>query len=474
MRILNTLLILVFCCMTHLALAQYEGAKEGFAFRMIAPNHQYVIDNELIQKDFGLGLEFEYLRQISGALNFSVPMRLSQIKLPQDDNGTLRDASKLGLDLLLHLKYCQESKFIYPHLFAGVGAGLVNQEDFGVEIPLGIGLNFRLGHHVYLSTKGEYRLGFEDRSDHVQLGAGILFLIGPGGEEPPKMTDRDNDGVNDNEDLCPDTPGLPGLNGCPDSDGDGVTDGDDDCPTVAGLVSLRGCPDADGDGVTDQADECPNEAGPADNNGCPIRDQDGDGVNDDDDQCPDQPGPAATLGCPDADGDGIADKDDACPDAAGPAATRGCPDRDGDGIIDTEDRCPDSAGPASNNGCPEIQEEDKEVLNFAMSAVQFETARTTLLAESSTVLDQIVDIMNRYPDYKLRINGHTDSIGSSRTNQTLSEQRAKACYDYLLGKGISASRMSYRGFGESQPIGDNRYKAGRDQNRRVEFDLYLD
>lgn len=474
MRIPNFLMILLLCCLTMPALAQYEGANEGFAFRMVAPNHQFLIDNELIDDDFGLGLEFEYLRQINSALNFSIPLRLSQVKQPLDDVGTLREASKLGLDLLLHLKYCKEPKFVYPHLFAGVGTSLTDLEEFGFEVPIGVGLNFRLGRHIYLSTKGEYRLGFEDRKDHVQVGAGILFIIGPGAPQEPEVTDRDGDGVNDNEDLCPDTPGIAGLNGCPDSDGDGVVDGDDACPDVAGLANLAGCPDADGDGVTDQADECPNEAGPADNNGCPIRDADGDGVVDADDQCPDQPGPAATMGCPDGDGDGIADKDDNCPDAAGPAATGGCPDSDGDGIIDPEDRCPDSAGPASNNGCPEIEEEDKETLDLAMSAVQFETASANLKIESNDILDQIVEIMNRYPDYKLRVNGHTDSIGSSTTNQSLSERRAKSCYDYLLAKGISASRMSYQGFGESQPIADNRYKAGREQNRRVEFDLYLE
>ncbi|MEZ4993462.1 MAG: hypothetical protein R2824_23770, partial [Saprospiraceae bacterium] len=249
MKMPNTLLILVFCCLTQLALAQYDGAKEGFAFRMVAPNHQYLIDNELIQKDFGLGMEFEYLRQISSALNFSVPMRLSQVKQPLNDAGDLSEASKLGLDLLLHLKYCQEPKFIYPHLYAGVGTSLVNLEKFGFEVPVGLGLNFRLGHHIYLSTKAEYRLAFEDLRDHVQVGAGILFIIGPGEPEPPKIIDRDGDGVSDSQDLCPDTPGLPGLNGCPDADGDGVTDGDDDCPMVAGLASLNGCPDADGDGV---------------------------------------------------------------------------------------------------------------------------------------------------------------------------------------------------------------------------------
>jgi outer membrane protein OmpA-like peptidoglycan-associated protein len=474
MKAPTTLLVLFFCCLTHWALAQYDGANEGFAFRVIAPNHQYLINKNLKADDFGLGLEFEYLRHINEGLNFSLPLRLTQAKLPQDDQGRLRTTSVIGLDALLHLKYCQEPKFFYPHLYAGLGGVYRDLEDFDVELPLGVGLNFRLSRHLYLSTKGEYRLAFDDQKNHIQIGAGFLLLVGPGAAETPEVTDRDKDGVPDSEDLCPDDPGVVGLNGCPDTDGDGVTDGDDACPNEAGLPALGGCPDRDGDGVADREDECPDEAGPSDNKGCPIRDRDDDGIIDDEDACPDEPGVLSAQGCPDADGDGIADKDDNCPNDAGAAATQGCPDSDGDGVVDKDDRCPNTAGPASNNGCPEIEEEDQATLDFAMKAVQFETASATLKVTSNTILDQIVDIMNRYPDYQLRINGHTDSIGSSGPNQQLSERRAKSCYDYLLSQGISAERMSYRGFGESQPIADNRYKAGREQNRRVEFDLYLE
>jgi len=85
-----------------------------------------------------------------------------------------------------------------------------------------------------------------------------------------------------------------------------------------------------------------------------------------------------------------------------------------------------------------------------------------------------VQIMRRYPDYKLKISGHTDSIGSRRPNQKLSEERAKSCYDYIVSKGISPTRLEYQGYGESRPIANNKYKEGREINRRVEFDLYLE
>jgi OOP family OmpA-OmpF porin len=102
------------------------------------------------------------------------------------------------------------------------------------------------------------------------------------------------------------------------------------------------------------------------------------------------------------------------------------------------------------------------------------TASSTIKSESFDVLNQIADIMKRNLAHKLTISGHTDSVGSSSNNLKLSENRAKACYDYLVSKGIKPYRMNYKGYGESVPIADNKYKAGRDKNRRVEFLLYIE
>ena len=121
-----------------------------------------------------------------------------------------------------------------------------------------------------------------------------------------------------------------------------------------------------------------------------------------------------------------------------------------------------------------IRQEDREVLTFAMNNVQFETGRADLKSESLQILKQVADILKRYPDYKLRISGHTDSVGSAEFNQALSENRAKACYQYIITLGVAPARMSYVGYGETRPIANNKYQAGREKNRRVEFDIYLD
>jgi len=89
------------------------------------------------------------------------------------------------------------------------------------------------------------------------------------------------------------------------------------------------------------------------------------------------------------------------------------------------------------------------------------------------VLDEVVAVMNQYPEYSLNLSGHTDSQGDDKMNQDLSERRAKSCYDYLVGKGVAASRVASTGYGESQPVADNKTAAGRAQNRRVVFELLV-
>ena len=318
--------------------------------------------------------------------------------------------------------------------------------------------------------------GVADKDDECPNNPGPVENNGCPEAKQPEPADADRDGVLDENDDCPNTAGT--LRGCPDRDNDGVADKDDQCPDEPGNVN--GCPDSDDDGVLDKNDPCPTQAGTL--NGCP--DSDGDGVADKDDKCPNEKGIAANAGCPDdappppmpvdtdRDGDGVADKDDPCPDAAGPFA--GCPDTDGDGVADNLDKCPRTVGSTNNFGCPEIRQETKDQLTLAMDAVQFNSGKATLKASSFDILDGVVEILRQYPDYKLSISGHTDDVGDEDENLELSRERAKACYDYLIFRGIKAERLRYAGFGEARPIASNDTNAGREKNRRVEFELTLD
>jgi OOP family OmpA-OmpF porin len=286
--------------------------------------------------------------------------------------------------------------------------------------------------------------------------------------------DTDGDGLSDKDDRCPEEPGDIANDGCPkrDTDGDGVLDGEDDCPTVAGLLALNGCPDTDRDGIPDKDDACPEEKGPKERNGCPSDDADNDGVKDAADDCPNTPGPVETNGCPDTDGDGVPNNKDNCPNDPGPF--NGCPDTDDDGIEDSKDNCPKTPGPVTNLGCPEIEKEEQEFLDFAMQAVNFETGSATLKADSYSILNKVAAILEKYPDFKLRIIGHTDNVGRDASNQQLSESRAKSCYEYILAQGVDAERISFLGKGETEPIATNDTSDGRELNRRVEFEIYAE
>ena len=354
----------------------------------------------------------------------------------------------------------------------------------------------------------------------VNVSFGLAIVAGTN----PKNKDKDKDGVFDKLDICPNTP----LNvrvdemGCPwDNDGDGVPDYMDECPhtpsAAYGMIDTVGCPlDTDGDGVPDYRDLCPEtpEAayGMIDENGCPL-DTDGDGVYDYIDQCPNTPaaayGMVDSLGCPiDTDGDGVADYLDLCPET--PAAAygfvdqNGCPldtDKDGvydycdscqntipearnhvdakgclldtdkDGVYDYEDLCPTVVGVKANKGCPEVKREVRNLLKKAMSGIQFENGKATIKKNSYKILNDIAKIFIDNSNYIVEVQGHTDNVGKYDYNVDLSERRAQSVRTYLIKQGVPAERLSAHGYGPDKPIADNKTKAGRAQNRRVEFNI---
>lgn len=108
---------------------------------------------------------------------------------------------------------------------------------------------------------------------------------------------------------------------------------------------------------------------------------------------------------------------------------------------------------------------------FVLRNVHFDYDKATLRPESYEELDRLIALMNDFPDIKIEVYGHTDNIGSPSYNQKLSEERAKAVVDYVVSKGIARNRLSYKGFGASQPIASNETEIGRQLNRRVEFKI---
>jgi outer membrane protein OmpA-like peptidoglycan-associated protein len=241
--------------------------------------------------------------------------------------------------------------------------------------------------------------------------------------------------------------------------------------------TIRPPKDRDGDGVPDKDDKCPDEWGPESNAGCPEPDTDGDGIIDREDHCPQEPGPASNHGCPivpDTDGDGLNDKLDRCPKVPGPKDKEGCPDRDDDGIPDHIDKCPDKPGPAENDGCPSKAHVKVTVKQRSLQLrekIHFEFGKAKIKRQSHSILDQVAATLKQHPEIKkLRVEGHTDSKGSSAYNQGLSQRRAQAVVEYLVKQGgVDRDRLVAKGFGEEKPVASNATSRGRSMNRRVEM-----
>ena len=116
-------------------------------------------------------------------------------------------------------------------------------------------------------------------------------------------------------------------------------------------------------------------------------------------------------------------------------------------------------------------------LIFKLENVYFDFDKSTLRPESNRTLDSLVNILNFYPRMRIEIGGHTDAIGTDSYNQKLSQERAQAVVDYLIGKGINTDRLEAMGYGETMPVAPNRIDNGRDNregralNRRTEFKI---
>ncbi|ATB48543.1 OmpA family protein [Corallococcus macrosporus] len=248
-------------------------------------------------------------------------------------------------------------------------------------------------------------------------------------------------------------------------------------------------PDDDGDGIPDVTDVCPTE--PETVNG--FQDEDG---------CPDDPNahqpsaeerqpaaPPAPLTLPpppvDTDGDGLVDSEDLCPNAAedtdGFEDEDGCPDPDNDqdGIPDAEDQCPLEAetinGVKDDDGCPDkgkarVRVEGARIV--ILDKVYFATGRDVILARSHSLLRQVASTLKANPRIeRVRVEGHTDDRGADAKNLDLSQRRAKNVVAFLVKAGIAAERLEAVGYGEAKPVDTNKTAKGRENNRRVEFNI---
>lgn len=190
----------------------------------------------------------------------------------------------------------------------------------------------------------------------------------------------------------------------------------------------------------------------------------------------------ATAAIADADSDGVPDDKDLCPGTAAGVKVdaKGCPlDSDGDGVPDGIDQCPGTAPgiAVDETGCPTSLGSGRFKIVGTGGELRFEDAhfdydQSTLSDYGREMLDDaavvIVKVAKQYPGLKVDIAGHTDARGTDGYNQALSERRANVVKQYLIRRGVEASRINIYSYGESKPIATNDTNEGRTQNRRAE------
>lgn len=184
---------------------------------------------------------------------------------------------------------------------------------------------------------------------------------------------------------------------------------------------------------------------------------------------PPPPPPPVVAPPADSDGDGVPDSLDECPNtpAGVKVDSRGCPlDSDGDGVPDYLDQCPGTPKSFKVDAVGCIIEQ-----TVILRTVNFEFNKDTLTSEAKDALDLVAAGLASQPKLTVQIDGHTDSKGSPAYNLNLSKKRAAAVRQYMIGKGVAATRLAAEGFGESKPIASNDTEAGRAENRRVEFQV---
>lgn len=374
------------------------------------------------------GLGISYFKGLKKNIDFAGTLNGTFVKYPFPKRAAFTsDFFLLTADATMNFKLMTEKFWVQPYALAGVGGHMYKGKYFGAYIPLGLGLKVNFFDEAHLFLNSQYRVPVtnETANYHFLHSIGIAGRVGKKPEPkiipPPQPVDTDKDGVIDPEDKCPTVPGLKKYDGCP-------------------------VPDTDKDGINDEEDKCPTTFGLARYQGCPIPDTDKDGINDEEDKCPTEPGLARYQGCPAA-------------------------DSDNDGVSDEEDKCPNVPGPKENQGCPEIKDEVISKIDYAAKNIYFATGKYVLLSRSFAGLKEVAEIMKNDAALKMSIEGHTDNVGSDASNQKLSENRANAVRNYLVRQGVSESQLTVTGFGETQPVADNKTAAGREKNRRVELKL---
>ena len=381
------------------------------------------------------------------------------------------------------------NKKIAPFLYAGAGAALDLSDSNADVIPLfpvGLGIQTQIKPGMKLEITGGYNLSNSDMLDGIGYNttenpytgfdhdAFYSFTVGlnfsdPGPAPKPVVPAPV---VIQPPVVIPPPPPPPVVTPPPpppvvtpppvvevpvekvdltkiDSDGDGISDYDE----INVYKTDPNNPDTDGDGLNDYAEVMQYKTNPL------QVDTDGDGLNDYAEVMQHKTDPLKV----DTDGDGLTDYEEVTQHKTNPLVN----DTDGGSIDD---------GAEVLAGTNPLDPKDDVMdlhsgATFSLEGILFETNKSTILNVSIPILEQAYTVLAANPEVKVLIIGHTDSVGSESSNQTLSENRANSVRTWLINRGIAANRLRAVGRGELQPRATNDTPEGRALNRRIEFEI---
>src|SRR3990170_1697638 len=424
-----------------------EGLKVGLQFNGLMP-----FDDSYNYKGISDSYEFSYLGR--GFFRFDIAKGLQgeigggygryQGKDFADDYNVAKakyvtDIIPIDFRLLISLK---ETEKWNPYVFIG-GGGLhydlkyydrpnafdfqnpqetVEEEGWTAIVPVGVGAKFKLTETVLLELQANFTYSFTENLNvyktaetpndaYAGLGIGFTFQSDRGN------SDDDMDGlIQKEEKLLGTDPNNP------DTDGDGLGDGDE-------VMKYK----------TD-----------------PLKaDTDGDGLNDNDELMQYKTDPLKA----DTDGDGLKDGEEVMTYKTDPLKK----DTDG-GTVDD--------GIEVKRGTNPLKADDDVVkvgVPMVLEGVTFATNKADITPESDQILMQALKTLQTYPEISVEISGHTDNVGSNKSNQKLSQRRAESVKGWLVAKGISADRITAVGYGEESPRVANDTPENKRLNRRIEF-----
>ncbi len=419
--------------------------------------------------NFDPGLHVSLHRYLTGAFNMSTHITLAQgIRFPGQD-WTVTRPNLVDMSYLFTFKFnngafARESAFFAPYLHFGIGGSYVPGHP-DLYVPLGGGLQFRLSPKVALRTQVTVKRSLNKDHQHVAHALSFVYNLA---KDKPEV-----------EKPAPRTPAPEPLLASlvpKDADDDGIIDERDECPYEAGLITYHGCPNVDAlnfakikdTPIAYEGDDPLAGLRPSDNQTNSFATVSDLSVLEQRDVSPSQQSTDLDLTTQRQEPTSPSTPAYNEPTFLDPIASKDIKESTEIDFSETN-----NAGNGSTFSSPNQEKHNQLIDNqLAIDPVLFLHDSYVLTDEAKAVLDEVASMLHTHSEAQLVVKGHADALGTDQYNLVLSIMRAYHVKYYLVNeRGISQHRITSNGFGEEAPLAGNTTDSGRQQNRRVDFEL---